>query len=115
MLTEKEIFAEIFDKDGNYNRENANKYTAILELDKKLTNRDIPHKLIEFIDGWQILYYDSEGIVVGDAIEHIYSYGHKQNLIEVYGFNLNQPVGFLTADEALIYFQIAHKQEVANE
>lgn len=98
----------MFNDDGTWKRDCSGQYTAILELDKKLSENGILHTLLELMDGWVIIGYDREGERVGDAIEHIGSYGHEQNHIEVYGFDLSEPEGNLTVEQALAYFEKAH-------
>lgn len=100
---------KLFNEDGTWKRDNASKYTAILELDKKLTENNIPHALIEIMDGWQILYF-KDGMRIGDVIQHRGSYGNYQNLLEVYGFNLAEPDGWLSVDAAFKYFKEAHER-----
>ena len=81
-------------------------YTAIKELDTKLTELGIPHEMHEMLDGYQICVPEihKPNHFEGDAIQHFGSYGSYQNLLEVYGFNLTSPDGYLTVDEALKYF-----------
>lgn len=43
--------------------------------------------------------------MIGEAIEHVSSYGSRHNRIEVWGFNLHDPQGWLSAEEALEYFE----------
>ena len=94
-----------FDENGKVIH-NRDKYTAIKELDRRLTKLGISHEMHELLDGYQIcvpedyepMYFD------GDAIQHHGSYGAEQNLLEVWGFNLPEPDGCLTVDKALEYF-----------
>ncbi len=93
---------------------NGEKYTAIQALDAKLTELGISHEMHEMLDGYQICvpanhepnHFD------GDAIQHFGSYGAEQNLIEVYGFNLDEPDGYLTVDKALEYFVRWHAEKL---
>lgn len=88
-------------------------YTAIHELDRKLTAAGIPHTMGRLFEGWQICVpahrhsYDSEG----DAIQHQFSYGNDKDLIEIWGFGLKEPAGFLTVDEALEFFVKWHEKQ----
>lgn len=102
---------QLFNKNGTWNRDNAHKYSAIIELDKKLTENNIPHKLVELMDGWQILYFKGSKRI-GDVIQHFGSYGNRNNLLEVYGFGLEEPDGYLTVEAAYKYFEAAHKKEL---
>lgn len=97
---------ELFNEDGTWKRNDS--YTSILQLDKMLTSNNIPHTLIEFMDGWQILYFDSSGNRVGDVVEHYGSYGHESDLMEVYGFCLPEPSGWLSVEETFEFFKNVH-------
>lgn len=85
---------------------NGHIYTAIQELHDKLIVLGISHEIHEMFDGYQICVpaEHNPNEFEGDAIQHFGSYGAVQNLIEVYGFELDEPAGYLTADEALKYF-----------
>jgi len=89
-------------------------YKAILKLDKRLTEAGIPHLLDRANDGWIILYPSYEHRV-GDAIQHYYSYGAFHDLIEVFGFGLKNPDGFLDVDAAFDYFKKAHDKMLEKE
>ena len=102
-------FETRFNPDGTWNREHEFNYSAILELDKRLTEDGIPHLIDELMDGWVIIYFDDEGNRIGDVIEHCGSYGHEQNLMEAMGFNLDDVKGYLSIEEAFALFQEAHK------
>ena len=94
-----------YDEDGNIIH-NGERYKAIKELDRKLTELNISHEMHRHIDGYQICVPKDHKInsFDGDAIQNFGSYGAEQDLIEVYGFFLNEPKGFLTVEEALKYF-----------
>jgi hypothetical protein len=85
---------------------NKEKYTAIHELDRKLTELGISHEILEAFDGWLVCVPENPILdhLEGDAIQHKFSYGSKNNLLEVAGFGMDEPKGFLTVDEALKYF-----------
>ena len=89
-------------------RDTNEEYTAILELDKKLTEHNIPHELTPLWDGWIIRYFDQEGDQLGDVVEHMGSYGQEQNLMEAMGFNLPDVKGFLDVDQAFELFKVIH-------
>lgn len=83
-------------------------YKNILELDKKLTELKIPHKLRRLYDGWQILYFRKgrEDEAYGDVVCHCGSYGHEKDLMEAYGFPEceDDVIGYMSVDEALELF-----------
>lgn len=103
-------FEPRFNEDGTWNRIGAHKYAAILELDKKLTENEIPHILEPLMDGWIICYFNPEGERVGDVIEHCGSYGHEEDLMEAMDFDLEDVKGWLTVEEAFTFFKYAHEQ-----
>lgn len=80
------------------------KYNEILVLHTMLTEANIPHEIIPFLNGYQICY-PSQKDVVCSAIEHDGSYGRDSDLIEIMGLlteeeeESNSVVGYLTAIE----------------
>lgn len=79
-------------------------YEAIIALHFELEQRKIPHEFSRLFDGWQICYPNKES-KIGDAVEHFGSWGAEEDLIEVWGFDLeDHPMGWLTMEEALDYF-----------
>lgn len=82
-------------------------YTAILRLDKMLTKAQIPHLLDRAFDGWIVIYPSREDSI-GDAVQHFGSYGAFSDMLEVYGFGLKRPDGFLSVESAFEYFKKAH-------
>lgn len=99
---------KLFNENGTWNRENADKYSAILELDKKLTEANIPHVTEPLMDGWLIVYPNHKNRT-GDVVEHCGSYGSGLNLMESMGFGFNDVQGFLTVDAAFAMFQKEHE------
>ena len=83
---------------------NGKEYISIQELAQKLTELGIPHEMRKAMDGYQICVPNCKGEWEGDAVEHFASYGAEEDLIEVFGFGLEDPVGWLTVDKALKYF-----------
>lgn len=69
-------------------------YQEILKLDRMLREADIPHSLNRLFDGWVIRSAQ------GTVIEHLSSYGGGKDLVEIWGFGLRQPQGWLTAEQA---------------
>lgn len=93
------------------------KYTAIHKLHEKLTELGIPHTMQEVFGGWQIAVPENHrpNEFEGDAIQHPYSYGNQVDKIEVYGFGLDEPAGYLKADEALKYFVEWYEKQKAGD
>lgn len=59
-------------------------YKEIFKLKKMLESEGIPFEFREFCGGYQIIYPSMESRVC-DAIEHNYSYGSKQDKLELMG------------------------------
>lgn len=97
------------DENGNYVLNNG--YTSILELDKKLTEENIPHQLSRCFDGWIITYPNYENRIF-DVIEHFASYGHDSDLMEAYGGGIDDVDGYLDAENALTLFRNLHMTNV---
>ena len=86
-------------------------YSAILDLDKKLTEAGIPHTLERMFDSWIVCYPTSAlNRRSGDAVQHYGSYGAFHDLMEVYGFGLREPDGWCGVDKAFEYFRQAHEK-----
>ena len=100
----------MFNTDGTWKRNKS--YTAILELAEKLKENNIPHELTPYMDGWIIEYPEGGENRIGDCVEHYGSYGKEQNLMEVYGFGLSEPDGWLTVEQAFEYFKKASDNRV---
>lgn len=94
----------------------AYKYNEIFRLRKMLTENKIPFQMRQKFDGWQIGYPDLPPITERDVdgrctysiVEHFGSYGHEQDLLEIYKGKGN-PDGNLTAEECFGRI-LAHKK-----
>ena len=98
-------------------------YKEILKLNTMLDNAKIPHRTHRLDDGWQVIYapYHPDSWVA-DAIETRYSYGAKDDLLELAGELLtgkelkrDSVVGGLTAND--VFQRISkhweeHKKEI---
>lgn len=104
-----------YDENGNI-KHNGERYVAIKELDRRLTELGISHEMHKLLDGYQICVPEKCEVnhFDGDAIQHFGSYGAEQNLLEIYGFNLDDPIGHLTVEEALKYFVEWHNSLLTN-
>ena len=81
------------------------KYKEILKLAQMLLNNGIPFEMKDMWNGKGIAYPSIKECVCS-VIEHDYSYGHEQDLLEIKGllsadeaFDGEQVVGYLNADE----------------
>lgn len=91
-------------------------YREIHKLAEMLTAEKIPHSLTRLFDGWKISYIEG-GIEVLSVIEHQYSYGSDEDLLEIMGLltpaELEEDCvkGHLTAEE--VFYRIKkHFEEV---
>ena len=80
-------------------REACREYQEILRLDEMLTEHGIEHTTERLFDGWRIR---GKG---GVAIQHLSSFGYWKDLVEIAGFGLKDPRGFVTAEQALRWFE----------
>lgn len=87
-------------------------YKAILELDKILTEKGIPHELSRLYDGWMIAYPNNIDCIF-DVIEHGISYGHQNDLMEAWGKGIHDVEGWLDVETALAHFERVHQEEGA--
>lgn len=88
------------------------KYSAINNLAQKLEENGIPFNFKQLPEqgGFQILYPKENGIVCS-IVEHDFSRGHDENLLEIYGLNekgernFDDAIGNLTVAEVLEIIQ----------
>jgi hypothetical protein len=79
-------------------------YIEILRLMTKLDDAKIPYEKMETLGGW-VVHYPTWENPVCSAIEHIGSYGHADDLIEICGLltdsekKIDVVKGWLTADD----------------
>lgn len=85
------------------------RYQAILEVDRLLTEENIPHELLRLMDGWKIAYPKQDGCQF-DVIENRGSYGHKSDLMEAYGYRVVNRKGYLSVDDAMKLFRKVHEE-----
>lgn len=83
-------------------------YQNIFALDKKLTEAKIPHDLIRLFDGWQVNYTSTENRE-GDFVIHFGSYGHELDLLEGYGFTIQDVVPRATVNKAFDIIKKYHE------
>lgn len=79
-------------------------YNQIFVLKKALESKGIPFEFAESFElGGYGLVYPSRNQFVCSVIEHDYSYGHEQDLLEIMGLTDDEPyddvVGYLTAED----------------
>ena len=77
-------------------------YKEIWRLEHLLDEKKISHSIQQLFDGYRVgVIYG--GLEIGDAIEHKGSYGHENDLLEIRGFDVNDVIGSLTAEEVMQY------------
>lgn len=92
-------------------------YTEIIRLHEMLVNANIPHNFNKLLGGYQITYPASENWVCS-VIEHVGSYGHESNLLEIMGLLTKEEeendsvVGYLTAEN--VYKRISTHYEIGD-
>lgn len=91
-------------------------YTEITRLHTMLEDNRIPHLFHRLYDGWQVCYPDSENRRIS-AVQHYFSYGAKDNRIEIMG-GITQAdgtedsvLGHLTAEDVFARIATMHKAE----
>ena len=85
------------------------RYQAILEVDRLLTEENIPHELLRLMDGWKIAY-PKQNECQFDVIEHLGSYGHESDLMEAYGYSIDDVEGHLSVDDTMKLFRKVHEE-----
>lgn len=94
------VFQDSFEFEGTFTMNTSQNYQEILKLEKLLIMAGIPHVKTQLFDGWKILYLgDNEG--ESDVIEHIWSYGHEEDLLELSGCGIDV-IGRISAVEVFI-------------
>lgn len=79
-------------------------FTEILRLANLLRDYEYTaYKLQPLFDGWQIVFYDADGVRRADVVQHAGSYGAQANLLESMGFpeDMDDVTGYLHAEDIL--------------
>lgn len=84
-------------------------FVEIHKLEGMLIEAEIPYQKIVKNGGWLIYYDNKDDGLTGDVIEHGFSYGNANDLLEVAGFGIEDVAGWLTAQEAFEYFKRCHE------
>lgn len=93
-------------------------YQEILKLHEMLEEAEIPHTIVQVMDGWHLCYPVREPLEkrVCSVIEHYGSYGREQDLLEIMGLLTAEEeqddsvCGYLTAEEVFARIK-AHWEE----
>ncbi len=94
-------------------------YTEILKLDEMLKDANIPHELVRMLDGWQVLFPGAE-MRVADAVQHFFSYGCGENLLEIMGLvapeeGEGEILGYLTAEDVFERMKKYHTDHITEK
>lgn len=101
------------------------------DLINRLIVMGVPFKVKELLNTPQVIFYDWNGNIIGDAICHDGCYGHECGLLEIMGLDINEEevgdsvIGYLSAEEVVDHYihwrelhdgdatstNIAHKDE----
>lgn len=93
--------------------------TEMYKLINMLIVMCAPFKVKEHLDTPQVIFYDWNGNVIGDAICHEGSYGHERGLLEIMGLDIDEAevgdsvLGYLTAKDVVDHY--IHWRELHNE
>lgn len=80
------------------------------DLINRLIVMGVPFKVNEFLDTPTVIFYDSEGYRIGDAVCHMGSYGHERGLLEIMGLDIDEAevgdsvIGWLSAEEVVNHY-----------
>ena len=71
-----------------------------------LSEKGIDHKTERLYDGYRVgVNYD--GREIGDAVQHLFSYGNEENLLETMGFEEDDVTGHRTAEDVMAVVEAA--------
>lgn len=91
------------------------KYAEIHKLIQLLLTARIPFTFKPHFDGCIVALNSKEGFILADAIEHKYSIGHENDLLEIAGaiteeeLKRDSVLGNLTADEVFERFEYCYE------
>lgn len=80
--------------------------TEMYKLINLMIETDHHFKVVENMNTPQIIFYDYNLNIIGDAICHGGSFGHEKGLLEIMGLDLEDDdiLGCLTAEEVLNHY-----------
>ena len=95
------------------------KYSSIHFLGQELENAEIPFYFHEAYNGWQILYPSKENRICS-IIEHEFSFGSDDDLLEIYGIDENgdkcsDAIGHLTTEEVFSIIKKHYQKSTKNK
>lgn len=99
-------------------QENQTKYNEIKKLAALMTAEGVPFERKRMFNGEMLILWGKDGRCLADAIEHDYSYGSEDDLLEISGAVAEKelgrdPVGNLTAEEVLRRFKYCYENNTS--
>lgn len=97
------------------------KYQEILKLHAMLLDKDIPHVIEKYLDGWHISYPCTGLDRVLSAIEFKGAFGAEKDLIEIMGlltpgeFLMDSVKGYLTAENVFDRIKRHYEEHMEGE
>lgn len=94
-------------------------YTEITRLHDMLEENQIPHFFHRMYDGWQVIYPNAENRKIS-AVQHYFSYGSRENRIEIMGGitpaddTSGSVLGHLTAENVFGRIITMHKTKLSD-
>ena len=80
------------------------KYNEIFKLEKLCKENNIECEMLDLYDGYKLsIIKDNKEIT--DAIEHQWSLGSKEDLLETWEYDNDDVIGYLNAEETLDYIK----------
>ncbi len=90
-------------------------YNEIFKLKELLEEGNIPFEFKNIYDGYQIIIKNKNNFRIADAVEHNFSYGAEEDLLEILGGlteeeeELNSVLGWLSSEEVFKRFKYCYE------
>lgn len=90
-------------------------YNEIFKLKELLEKGNIPFEFKNIYDGYQIIIKNKNNFRIADAVEHNFSYGAEEDLLEIMGGlteeeeELNSVLGWLSSEEVFKRFKYCYE------
>ena len=90
-------------------------YNEIFKLKELLEKGNIPFEFKNIYDGYQVIIRNKNNFKIADAIEHNFSYGNEEDLLEIMGGlteeeeELNSVLGWLSSEEVFKRFKYCYE------
>ena len=90
-------------------------YNEIFKLKELLEKGNSPFEFKNIYDGYQIIIKNKNNFRIADAVEHNFSYGAEEDLLEIMGGlteeeeELNSVLGWLSSEEVFKRFKYCYE------